>query len=150
MISIVMPTIKLSRAQDTMELAQLTAGCDVQPFIVEDGKHRGFSRTVNAGWKHASGDVMILNDDIEWFGYGWLDVLHRALYSQEDYGIVGPSGKSSTKPMCHGWPGQSGTEIVHHLPFWCVLIKRALIDQVGYLVIQQVGPIIGGCEDKVI
>lgn len=133
MISIVMPTVQPKLARDTMALAQLTAGCETRPYLVVDGKRRGFSRTVNAGWKSASGDVLILNDDIEWFQYGWLRILWEALYDDPSYGLVGPSGRSSTRPMCDGWPGQHGTEIVDHLPFWCVLVKEAVTGRIGHL-----------------
>lgn len=129
----VIPTVQPKLAENTARLAALTAGCPTETVIVHDEHGHGFSRTVNQGWKLAHGDVMILNDDIEWFAYGWLDTLQRALYSEEDWGIVGPSGKSSTKPMCYGWAGQSGFEIVDHLPFWCVLVKRALFERIGYL-----------------
>ncbi len=116
-----------------MQLAQLSAGCETRAIIVEDSKRQGFSKTVNAGWRQADGDTMILNDDIEWFQYGWLRILSEALHSDPSWGIVGPSGKSSTTPMCDGWPGAHGTEIVDHLPFWCVLIKAELVAKVGYL-----------------
>lgn len=128
-----MPTIHPELAADTMRLAQLTAGVATEPIIVHDARGDGFSRTVNRGWKQAQGDAMILNDDIEWFAYNWLDTLQRALYSEGGYGLAGPSGKSSTKPMCYGWPGQSGLEVVDHLPFWCVLVKQAVVDRIGHL-----------------
>ena len=35
--------------------------------------------------------------------------------------------------MCYGWSGQHGLMEVDHLPFWCVLIKRAVIDKIGLL-----------------
>lgn len=133
MITIVIPTVQPARAEDTAQLAELTAGCECQSIIVHDAKRRGFSRTVNQGWRQAPGDAMILNDDIAWFQYGWLDILRRALYSDDVYGIAGPSGRSSTKPMCYGWAGQHGAQIVDHLPFWCALIKKELTDQIGYL-----------------
>jgi GT2 family glycosyltransferase len=132
-ITIVIPTVQPERAEDTAALAVLTAGCDCETVIVHDKKRQGFSKTVNRGWKQATGDTMILNDDILWFQYGWLDTLSRALHSDPSWGIVGPSGRSSTKPMCYGWAGQSGFEIVDHLPFWCVLVKQALVEQIGYL-----------------
>lgn len=133
MIDIVMPTVHPKLARVTMRLAQVTAGCDTVAHIVHDDKRSGFTRTVNAGMRESTGDVMLLNDDIEWFQYGWLDILHRALYESAKTGIVGPSGKSSTKPMCYGWHGQHGLAKVDHLPFWCALIKRALIDKIGLL-----------------
>jgi GT2 family glycosyltransferase len=128
-----MPTVEPKRAESTAKLAELTAGCECKTVIVVDDKRQGFSRTVNSGWKLAEGDAMILNDDLLWFQYNWLDTLARALYSDDKFGIVGPSGKSSTKPMCYGWPGMSGHEIVDHLPFWCVLVKRAVVEQIGHL-----------------
>lgn len=133
MISIVIPTIKPKLAQSTAALAALSAGTEVRTIISEDKRRRGFSRTVNAGMVQASFDTLILNDDIEWFQYGWARILQDALYSKPEYGIVGPSGKSSTTPMCDGWPGMHGLEEVDHLPFWCVLIKRDVIDRLGYL-----------------
>jgi len=132
-ITIVIPTVHPDEAAETARLAELTAGHTCKTVIVHDAKGDGFSRTVNRGWMLSEGDTMILNDDIEWFSYNWLDTLQRALYDDESYGIVGPSGKSSTKPMCYGWAGQGGLEIVDHLPFWCVLVKRDVVDQIGYL-----------------
>ena len=129
----IIPTVQPELAADTARLAALTAGCETEAIIVHDKKRDGFSHTVNRGWKQAQGDAMILNDDIEWFQYGWLHTLRRSLYSDPSFGIVGPSGKSSTKPMCYGWAGQSGLQEVDHLPFWCVLVKRALVEQIGYL-----------------
>lgn len=128
-----MPTVTLDLAESTAKLALITAGVDADIVIVEDARGHGFTKTVNRGMRPARGDVMILNDDIEWFCYGWLDILQQALHSDRRWGIVGPSGKSSTKPMCYGWAGQHGTEIVDHLPFWCVLVKRELIDKIGVL-----------------
>lgn len=127
------PTVQPDLAEDTARLAQLTAGVETEIAIVHDKHSDGFSHTVNRGWKQAQGDVMILNDDIEYFQYNWLNTLHRALYSDPSYGIVGPSGKSSTKPMCYGWAGQGGLEVVDHLPFWCVLVRRDVVDRIGYL-----------------
>lgn len=128
-----MPTVKPKLAERTVRLAQLSAGCDCEAVIVHDKRGQGFSKTVNQGWRVARGDAMILNDDIEWFEYGWLRILATALYSDPAFGIAGPSGKSSTKPMCYGWPGQHGIEIVDHLPFWCALVRRAVVDAIGYL-----------------
>jgi len=132
-ITIVIPTVQPERAEDTARLAILTAGCECDAVVIADDDRRGFSRTVNRGWRMAQGDAMILNDDIAWFQYGWLDILSRALHSDDFFGIVGPSGKSSTTPMCHGWAGMGGLEIVDHLPFWCVLVRKTLVDQIGYL-----------------
>jgi GT2 family glycosyltransferase len=103
-------------------------------IVSVDAHRRGFTKTVNAGLHQTlAEDVCILNDDILWFVPGWLEILRQALYSNQGYGIAGPSGKSSTSPMRHGWPGMSGIQEVNHLPFWCVLVKREAFDRVGYL-----------------
>ena len=74
-----------------------------------------------------------MNDDISGFPYGWLAALQHGLYARSRYGIAGPSGKSSTRPACDGQPGMSGLQTVQQLSFWCVLVKRAMIDDIGLL-----------------
>jgi GT2 family glycosyltransferase len=78
-------------------------------------------------------DICLLNDDVEVFHYGWLATLRTALYHRKDFGMVGPSGGSNTKPMNAGRLGDSGLQVVHHLPYWCVLFKRAMLDDIGLL-----------------
>jgi GT2 family glycosyltransferase len=133
-ISIVIPTIKRQEAVKTGRLAVLSAGCDTNIIISEDAKRQGFTKTVNAGLEQTTTeDVCILNDDIEWFSYGWLEMMRRALYFNQYHGIAGPTGKSSTSPMRHGYPGMRGIRVVDHLPFWCVLVKRETFNRIGYL-----------------
>jgi GT2 family glycosyltransferase len=132
-IAIVIPTLDAARGASTGKLAQVTAGCDAR-LIVVNGPKRGFTATVNDGLAQtANEDVCILNDDIRWFTPGWLATLQRALYSARDIALVGPTGKSSTKPMATGKLGDSGLEDVHHIPFWCVLVKRATLKKLGGL-----------------
>ena len=133
-IAIVIPTLDEAKGQATGRLALLSAGCDAE-LIVSAGPRRGFTLTVNDGIRRTGGneDVMILNDDVVWFQYGWLAILQRAIYRQDDYGIAGPSGKSNTAPLANGFIGQHGIEPVHHLPFWCALVKRVVFDKIGLL-----------------
>ena len=134
MIPIIIPTLDEQAARKTGHLAQQTAGCDTRLIVVVDAKGTGFSKTINVGLRQTTTeDVCILNDDIEWFLPAWLEILRRALYSQPHYGIAGPSGRSSTSPMRHGWVGSHGIQVADHLPFWCVLIKREVFNRVGYL-----------------
>jgi GT2 family glycosyltransferase len=133
-VAIIIPTLSAAIARDTGRLALASAGCEAT-LIISDGPKRGFSKTVNDGVKRApkDADICLLNDDIHWFPHGWLETLRRALCSGRRYGIVGPSGNSSTAPMRDGRLGQRGLEVVSHVPFWCALIRRQLIDKIGML-----------------
>jgi O-antigen biosynthesis protein len=133
MITILIPTLDASIANDTGKRALLSAGCHAALLVV-DGPKRGFTLTVNEGLRQiATGDVCVLNDDILQFYPGWLAQLHRALHSDPAIGIVGPSGQSNTRPMCYGKLGGAGLEDVFHLPWWCVLLRREALDAVGLL-----------------
>ena len=131
-IAIIIPTLDRERAEATGRLALLSAGCDAR-LIISDGPERGFTKTVNDGLRQTTNeDVCILNDDVTRFQHGWLATLQRALYSKSRYGIVGPSGKSAAKSR-DGRIGMSGLEELRQLSFWCVLIRRAVIKEIGIL-----------------
>ena len=133
MTAIVIPTLDAVRGKATGKLALGKAGMKAD-LIVSAGPKRGFTKTVNDGIRQTKNDdICILNDDVVEFSSDWLANLHRVLYSNPKYGIVGPSGKSSTPPSSTGKPGMQGTQIVDRLPFWCVLIRWKLIDTIGLL-----------------
>ena len=136
-IAIVIPTLDSERGQATGRLAKVTSGCqgNVRVIVSLDDKKQGFSRTVNAGIRRSGPgeDICILNDDITEFQYCWLEVLRRVLYSEDVYGLSGPSGKSASSPASKGGPGQHGVQVVGQLSFWCVLLKREMIDEIGIL-----------------
>lgn len=133
-IAIIIPTLDAQRAAVTGKQALATAGCPAR-LIVVAGPARGFTQTVNEGLAQLEPgeDVCILNDDVTGFQYSWLALLQQALYKQPRYGIAGPSGKSATKPACYGAPGMRGLEVCAQLSFWCVLLKRAMLDAIGKL-----------------
>jgi len=132
-IAIIIPTLNAELGAATGRLAQATAGCDTRLLVV-DGPKRGFTATVNDGLAQTTTeDVCILNDDVLWFTPGWLATMQAALYSAPDIAIVGPTGKSNTVPMAKAPMGGTGLETVEHLPFWCVLIRRSVIEQFGPL-----------------
>lgn len=133
MTAIVIPTLDAARGESTGKLALDKAGMKAR-LIVSAGPKRGFTKTVNDGIRQTKNDdICILNDDVSAFPSGWLATLHQVLYSNPKYGIVGPSGKSTTPPANAGKPGMQGIRIVDRLPFWCVLIRRKLIDTIGLL-----------------
>jgi GT2 family glycosyltransferase len=135
-IAIVIPTLSQQRGENTGKIALATAGnCKARVIVSHDPKRTGFTKTVNRGIRRANNkeDICLLNDDILTFYPGWLATLQRALYSNGKFALVGPSGGSNTAPMSGGKLGMHGLKAVRHMPFWCVLIKRRIIDEVGLL-----------------
>lgn len=134
MIAIVIPTLDRARAEATGKLALLNAGIEAR-VIVSDGEPRGFTKTANDGIRQTAPDedVCILNDDISGFQYGWLKALSAGLYSATRFGIAGPSGKSGTAPACTGTRGMIGLQQCRQLAFWCVLIRRQVLTEIGLL-----------------
>ena len=131
---IVIPTLDPERGGDTGRLARITARCDCRVEVVHDQEGEGFTKAVNQGiqQRRAGEDICLLNDDVDIFHYGWLRTLQNALYACPVYGIVGPSGQSVADTGT-GQLGDVGLKQVKKLPFWCVLIRREIIDQVGTL-----------------
>jgi len=136
-IAIVIPTLNKAKGEDVGKLALATAGClgAVRILVSHDRKGQGFTKTVNQGMKAAksSEDICLLNDDILKFQYGWLEILRRVLYSNKRFGLSGPSGACGAAPMKNGIPGQVGTQVVKQISFWCVLMKREMLNDLGLL-----------------
>lgn len=134
-VDIVIPTLDFEQAYDTSQLALISCFHeDVEVQIVLDQERSGFTKTANRGLaaSRENSDVCLLNDDIYRFQPGWLNILQRWLYSRDTIGIVGPSGRSGSTPRV-GQPGDRGEEVIEMLPFWCVLIKRDVINRAGLL-----------------
>ena len=133
MTAIIIPTLDATRGEATGKLALHAAGMKAR-LIVSAGPRRGFTKTANDGIRQTKNeDICLLNDDVNGFSSEWLVTLHRVLHSNPKYGLVGPSGKSATHPTSTGKPGMRGIQVVNQLPFWCVLIRRELIDTIGLL-----------------
>ena len=131
-----MPTLSKQKAKVTGGMALATRGsCEARLIVSHDPERSGFSRTCNRGIKQAApnADICLLNDDITWFQHGWLTIMQRALYQNSKYALAVPSGDSSTAPMKDGRLGMRGLQAVVQAPFWCVLIKRSVINRFGLL-----------------
>lgn len=136
-VLIIIPTLDPKKGASTGKLAKLSAGCAaelVRVRVVHDSRGLGFTKAVNHGLSivRDDEDICFLNDDINAFQFGWLRLLSEALYSRADYGIVGPSGRSASAPK-RGVLGDRGLVEVPHLPFWCVLVKKQVFEQLGLL-----------------
>lgn len=136
-IVIVIPTLDKAKGEDTGKLALVAAGCSVpvRVLVSHDRKGQGFTKTANQGMRAASAseDICLLNDDITEFQYGWLEILRQVLYLRPRYGLSAPSGASAAAPMNQGHRGQTGTQVVRQASFWCVLMKREMLNELGLL-----------------
>ena len=136
-IAIVIPTLNKAKGQDTGKLALATAGCSVpvRVLVSHDKKRQGFTKTANQGMRAASKDedICLLNDDITEFQFGWLEILRQVLYSNKMYGLSAPGGACAAAPMNQGHHGQIGTQVVRQASFWCVLLKREMLNKLGLL-----------------
>lgn len=132
-IAIVIPTLDQAKGELAGALALASAGCEAR-IIVVSGEPRGFTKTVNEGIAQTTTeDICVLNDDIKKFQPNWLLDLSKGLYSNPYYGIIGPGGKSATAPASHGRPGMKGYEECEQVSYWCVLLKREMLDKLGVL-----------------
>lgn len=135
-IAVIIPALSIERGKTTGDMALAARGnCKATLIISHDPEGTGFTATANRGIKRATpdADICLLNDDITWFQHGWLAIMQRALYQNSHYAIAVPSGKSATAPMRGGKLGMQGIQVVNHVPFWCVLMKRSTINRLGLL-----------------
>lgn len=86
-------------------------------LIVVANAMEGFELPVNRGLRMATGDwIMILNDDVEFTGW-WLTKQVQQAMNQKGVGLVNLTG--------YHW---------NDLPsYWCVLIRKECLEQVGFL-----------------
>jgi len=112
--------------------------------------NRGFPIACNWGMKIATGDtLLLLNNDIV-VSHNWLSNQLSCLYSSEDIGIVGPytnfaSGKQMLpasyesipefheKALQYNQPNPQLWQPMNRIVGFCLLIKRALFNKIGYL-----------------
>lgn len=137
-IVIVIPTLDEARGEEVGRLALAASGCSVpvRVMVVYDEHKQGFTKTVNRGIRGVTfgEDICLLNDDVEKFQTGWLGALRRALYSNSKYGLCGPSGMRSAPAPVNGERREGDdVRVIKQISFWCVLLKRDMIEEVGLL-----------------
>jgi GT2 family glycosyltransferase len=147
------------------ELHQLAArGCLT---LLTNDRNIGFVGTANRGFAlHADRDVVLLNSDTRVFD-GWLDRLMAALYSTSRTGTACPLSNSATilsYPITlrdnHRLPGMEFAELDRlcrrvgcapvELPTavgFCMAVKRACLDEVGFFDAAQFGRAYGEEND---
>lgn len=118
--------------------------------FVAFAENAGFPKACNAGLKLAAGDaLLLLNNDVV-VSSNWLDNMLACLDHTPDTGIVGPSSNyvsgRQQENAAYGsmeeyqaWallrnrPDSSRWAAMERLVGFCLLFKRELMDQIGYL-----------------
>jgi len=98
---------------------------------VYNEKNLGFAGGVNSGLKviDPGADVVLLNVDA-FVSPGWLEALYETMGRHSQVGLVGPLGNNV--PSGHQKVGSVLEDtIVPNLHFFCVLIRREVIDKIG-------------------
>lgn len=141
-VDVVIPAVEPEVAHETARVAMQTAGLDASVHVTHDENMDGFTKTVNRGLRTTTGDVLLMNDDIEPLTDGWLRKLVNVMEHKRKHGIkcgfVGPSGPCRTHPISEGrraWvegPYRPAVQVSHH-PYFCTLIARDCLDEIGLL-----------------
>lgn len=118
-----------------------------QVRFISTPSSRGFTRSYNLGLHLGSGDaLLLLNNDVV-ASPRWLSNLLNCLYSSEEIGIVGPVTRpTSSKQMADmptntpkhsaemiNLPDSRKWQSVERLAGFCFLIKRELVERIGFL-----------------
>lgn len=118
---------------------------DLPREIVRHAANQGLSRTLNDGWRRATGElVLILHQDIELLGADWVRRAVAALGERDDvqvvtchYGIPA-TGELTFASRAFGFLRRqfvdapaSGRELVTFTEFKCDLVRKSALEQVG-------------------
>lgn len=130
---VVCPTIRKKKAYVTMGEALATGGVAAKGTVVAHIEGGGIA-PANQGFRKALESeapyIAYINDDVSFPQQGWLKELIDVLETDPTIGVVGPSGRCRTLPQARGKLGMEwGVEEVRWLSFFCVVIKRKLLEQ---------------------
>ena len=135
-ITVIIPTLDLDVGRAAMARARDKAGCDMLEIIGHDAGRRMFTHTVNQCLLDTDTPyVAIMSDDAEPQTEYWLQELMMVLDLDDKWGYVCPTMPCRTIPICNAEGPSAEPRIaqVDSVPFGCVVIKRAAIEQVGIL-----------------
>jgi GT2 family glycosyltransferase/glycosyltransferase involved in cell wall biosynthesis len=127
--------------------------------LIEHERNLGFVRSVNAGMKAGSGDVVLLNSDTLVFD-GWLDRLAACAYSDDRTGTVTPFSNNATicsypvfavdNPIAplgelaeldstFAWVNRGRSVEIPTAVGFCMFIRRVCLEETGELDAQTFG-----------
>lgn len=114
---------------------------------VHPNENIGYTKAINAGIALSTAPyVVLLNSDTEVVTAGWLDKLAATFAGNDRLAAVGPASEAPENGICGrmghnqgfvltpGWPTPGkGWGFDPRLSFWCVMIRREALLDVGYL-----------------
>lgn len=132
-------TLDIREGTEACEIATRNAGIECDYVVAYDERRDGGVKTANRAWAEALQKcdpefLCYINDDVRADQKDWLKLMIDALEAKPEYGIAGVSGSCGTEPQRSGRPGLPfGIVEVAKLSFFCAVIKRAVIDELGLL-----------------
>jgi GT2 family glycosyltransferase len=102
--------------------------------VIRKEINEGFAKTVNAGIKESTGDMILLlnNDTIVGKDTEWLNKMVKNIEDKNIH-MTAPSGaKLNSKWQYVAGEVKTANEKFQYLPGWCLLIKREVLDKIGY------------------
>lgn len=137
-VMIVTATLNFARGWKTVDAAAECAGMDCLGFTSVDEKRDGGTKTANhglrMGFESRAPFICYLNDDVSITQRGWLYRMVSVLLENPDIGVAGITGRCRTMPQCRGTKGMApAVTTVSHLSYFCVLIRRTVLEKIGYL-----------------
>ena len=135
-LTLIIPTLDLDVGKAAMTRARDMAGCDLVEVIGHDAGERMFTHTVNKCLQGIDTPyVAIMSDDCEPRTEYFLQELMMVLDVDDTWGFACPTMPCRTPPICEqGGPADEPViQQVDSVPFGCVVIKHAVLEQVGAL-----------------
>jgi glycosyltransferase involved in cell wall biosynthesis len=145
-VSVIIPTIKRPTLKEAVESVKNQTFKDFELIIVEDKKHQGIAKTLNAGTRKAKGKyIAILADDDSWISKDKLERQVEFLDKHKDYILVGTNsiaidktGKEIARFAGNGFPDHSSVLYRKEAGEYSEDLKRA-IDLDFFLRIRKLG-----------
>jgi len=145
--------------ETTNYLRNLYSRCE-QIYVIENETNLGYSKTINRGLKLSSADYVVLLNSDTVVGKNWLKNLKNCIVSKQTIGIVGPLSNAATWQSIPYQRGKDGRFCINDIPDgfsvgsfvewieanslkmypkvkllngFCMMLKREVIDRVGYI-----------------
>lgn len=146
--------------KETTEYLRSMSSNYEQIYIIENESNLGYSKTINRGLRLSSADYVVLLNSDTVVGENWLKNLKTCIDSMKSIGIVGPLSNAATWQSIPYQRGDDGRFFINDIPNgfsvdsfiqwiesnslkvypkvkllngFCMMLKREVIDKVGYI-----------------
>lgn len=146
--------------EDTSTWLRSFCGANVEFNLIEHESNQGYTRSVNDGMKASYGSYVVLLNSDTIVTNGWLDGMIRCMNSNPEFGIVGPLSNAASSQNVPSLYDVNGNFAINELPTnidpddmayiiarksqrlyplipfvngFCFMIKREVINQIGYM-----------------